>query len=164
MAVRVFGTNHIVLEVGDIKEAVRFYTDVFSLEVKDKDVDSAFLYVGRHQFMALVEVDRPHVDGERHFGLIVRDPRDHVDGYDSRRGDAHTKRYGDADVPVRPPIPCKAGALVYCGQFSEAESRNRRVHLSPCASLPRSVPACRRSLVQPMAEATRAGWRHVRGR
>ena len=35
MAVRVFGCNHVVLEVGDIKEAIEFYTDVFNLEPKD---------------------------------------------------------------------------------------------------------------------------------
>ena len=32
MAVRVFGCNHVVLEVGDIKKAIEFYTDVFNLE------------------------------------------------------------------------------------------------------------------------------------
>ena len=28
MAVHVFGCNHVVLEVGDLDEAIKFYTDV----------------------------------------------------------------------------------------------------------------------------------------
>ena len=35
MAVRVFGCNHIVLEVGDLDKAIEFYTDVFNLEHKN---------------------------------------------------------------------------------------------------------------------------------
>jgi len=73
MAVRVFGINHIVLEVGDVKAAVEFYTDVFNFEIKDQEEDAAFLYIGNHQFMALFEAEEPHTDQERHFGLMVRD-------------------------------------------------------------------------------------------
>ena len=73
MAVNVFGINHVVLEVSDVKAAVEFYTDVFNLDIKDQEEDAAFLYLGNHQFMALAETAQPHDDRERHFCLMVRD-------------------------------------------------------------------------------------------
>lgn len=73
MAVRVFGCNHVVLEVGDIKKAIEFYTDAFNLELKNGGGGDAFFHLGNHQFLALFEADEPHVDYHRHFGLIVRD-------------------------------------------------------------------------------------------
>ena len=42
MAVRVFGCNHIVLEVGDLDKAIEFYTDVFNLEPKSEGEGDAF--------------------------------------------------------------------------------------------------------------------------
>ena len=71
MAVRVFGCNHIVLEVGDLDTAIEFYTDVFNLEPKNEG--DAFFQLGNHQFLALFQSDEPHVDNHRHFGLMVRD-------------------------------------------------------------------------------------------
>ena len=73
MAVRVFGCNHVVLEVGDIKKAIEFYTDVFNLELKDDGEGDAFFQLGNHQFLALFEANEPHVDNHRHLGFIVRD-------------------------------------------------------------------------------------------
>lgn len=73
MAVRVFGCNHIVLEVGDLEKAIEFYTDVFNLEPKSEGEGDAFFELGNHQFLALFQSDEPHVDDRRHFGLIVRD-------------------------------------------------------------------------------------------
>ena len=73
MAVRVFGCNHIALEVGDIQKAVEFYTDVFNLKLKDGGEGDAFFQLGDHQFLALFEVDEPQIDDHRHFGIIVRD-------------------------------------------------------------------------------------------
>ena len=73
MAVRVFGCNHIVLEVGDLEKAIEFYTDVFNLEPKNEGEGDAFFQLGNHQFLALFQSDEPHVDDHRHFGLIVRD-------------------------------------------------------------------------------------------
>lgn len=73
MAVRVFGCNHVVLEVGDIKKAIEFYTDVFNLALKNGGEGDAFFQLGNHQFLALFEADEPHVDNHRHLGLIVRD-------------------------------------------------------------------------------------------
>ena len=73
MAVRVFGCNHIALEVGDIQKAVEFYTDVFNLKLKDGGEGDAFFQLGDHQYLALFEVDEPQIDDHRHFGIIVRD-------------------------------------------------------------------------------------------
>ena len=73
MSVRVFGCNHIVLEVGDLEKAIAFYTDVFNLEPKNEGEGDAFFQLGNHQFLALFQSDEPHVDDHRHFGLIVRD-------------------------------------------------------------------------------------------
>ncbi len=73
MTVRVFGCNHIVLEVGDLDKAIEFYTDVFNLEPKNEGEGDAFFQLGNHQFLALFQSDEPHVDNHRHFGLMVRD-------------------------------------------------------------------------------------------
>ena len=73
MAVRVFGCNHVVLEVGDIDRAVAFYTDVFNLQLKDDGEGDAFFELGNHQFLALFQSDEPHIDKRRHLGLLVRD-------------------------------------------------------------------------------------------
>ena len=73
MAVRVFGCNHIAIEVGDIQKAIELYTDVFNLELKADGEGDAFFELGNHQFLAVFEVDNPPVDKEKHFGLMVRD-------------------------------------------------------------------------------------------
>lgn len=73
MSVHVFGCNHIAIEVGDIRKAIEFYTDVFNLVLKDEGEGDAFFQLGNHQFLALFEVDKPHMEAHRHFGIIVRD-------------------------------------------------------------------------------------------
>ena len=89
MAVRVFGCNHIVLEVTDLEKAIEFYTDVFNLEPKNEGEGDAFFNLGNHQFMALFRSDEPHVDDHRHFGLIVRD-----DAQVAEVREKVTKKYG----------------------------------------------------------------------
>lgn len=73
MSVKVYGINHIAIEVDDIEKAVAFYQDVFGLEKLDEGEGDAFFKVGEHQFLAMFEVDRVQDDHTRHFGLIVRD-------------------------------------------------------------------------------------------
>ncbi|HXN08721.1 MAG TPA: VOC family protein [Candidatus Acidoferrales bacterium] len=73
MAVKVFGINHIALEVTDVKKAVAFYGDVFNLIANDEGEGDAFFQIGEHQFLALFEVETMKPDGVRHFGFIVRD-------------------------------------------------------------------------------------------
>jgi catechol 2,3-dioxygenase-like lactoylglutathione lyase family enzyme len=73
MSVKVYGINHIAIEVDDIEKAVAFYRDVFDLEKLDEGEGDAFFKVGEHQFLAMFEVDKVQPNRTRHFGLIVRD-------------------------------------------------------------------------------------------
>jgi len=73
MSVRVYGINHVAIEVDDIEKAVSFYRDVFNLEKLDEGEGDAFFKIGEHQFLAMFEVEKVRPDRTRHFGLIVRD-------------------------------------------------------------------------------------------
>lgn len=73
MAVQVYGCNHIVIEVADVKQAVRFYSDVFGLKLLRGGEGAAWCKLGEHQFMAIFEVTTLQADRMKHFGLIVRD-------------------------------------------------------------------------------------------
>jgi catechol 2,3-dioxygenase-like lactoylglutathione lyase family enzyme len=73
MAVRVYGCNHIVIEVDNAKKAVEFYTDVFNLKMLRGGEGAAWCKLGEHQFMAIFEVDKLQPDRMKHFGLMVRD-------------------------------------------------------------------------------------------
>jgi catechol 2,3-dioxygenase-like lactoylglutathione lyase family enzyme len=77
MSVKVYGINHIAIEVNDIEKAVAFYQDVFNLEKLDEGEGDAFFKVGEHQFLAMFErkagAGKP--ESVRHFGLMVRDEK-----------------------------------------------------------------------------------------
>jgi catechol-2,3-dioxygenase len=73
MAVKVYGCNHIVIEVDDAKKAMAFYADVFNLEMLRGGEGAAWCKLGEHQFMAIFEVKELRPDRTKHFGLIVRD-------------------------------------------------------------------------------------------
>ena len=73
MSVRVYGCNHIAIEVDDVEKAVAFYQDVFNLEKLDEGEGDAFFKLGEHQFLAMFEVKNPSPSRVRHFGLMVRD-------------------------------------------------------------------------------------------
>ncbi len=73
MSVKVYGINHVAIEVDDIEKAVAFYRDVFDLEKLDEGEGDAFFKIGEHQFLAMFEVEKVAPDRTRHFGLIVRD-------------------------------------------------------------------------------------------
>ncbi len=98
MAVRVFGCNHIVLEVGDLDKAIEFYTDVFNLEPKNEGEGDAFFQLGNHQFLALFQSDEPHVDNHRHFGLMVRD--------DAQVAEIREKISEKYEIKTIPPFRC----------------------------------------------------------
>lgn len=69
----VYGSNHIALEVTDAEAAAAFYQDVFGLERMREGEGQAFLRLGPRQFLAIFQVEAPHRDVARHFGIIVRD-------------------------------------------------------------------------------------------
>ncbi len=73
MSVRVYGINHIAIEVDDLAKAVAFYQDVFGLEKMDEGEGDAFFKIGEHQFLAVFEVEKVQPDRTKHFGLMVRD-------------------------------------------------------------------------------------------
>jgi catechol 2,3-dioxygenase-like lactoylglutathione lyase family enzyme len=73
MDVKVYGSNHIAIEVDDVPKAVAFYQDVFNLEKLNGGEGDAFFKLGEHQFLAMFKVPEVRRERMRHFGLIVRD-------------------------------------------------------------------------------------------
>jgi catechol 2,3-dioxygenase-like lactoylglutathione lyase family enzyme len=69
---RLIGINHVVLEVGDIEEALAFYGRIFRFTLHGRGEGQAFIDMG-DQFLALSETKTPHQDRHRHFGLVVND-------------------------------------------------------------------------------------------
>jgi catechol 2,3-dioxygenase-like lactoylglutathione lyase family enzyme len=69
----VYGMNHVALEVTDVALAIRFYTEVFGLELQRGGEGQAFFKVGEHQFLALFHVPERRPDDHRHFAIIVKD-------------------------------------------------------------------------------------------
>jgi catechol 2,3-dioxygenase-like lactoylglutathione lyase family enzyme len=99
MAVEVFGCNHVAIEVGDIEQAIAFYTDVFGLEKLDKGEGDAFFRLGQHQFLAMFERKGMAPDeSDRHFGIMVRD-----DAQLAEVRDKLTKTY---DIKLIPGFRC----------------------------------------------------------
>jgi catechol 2,3-dioxygenase-like lactoylglutathione lyase family enzyme len=98
MSVKVYGVNHIAIEVDDIARAVEFYQDVFNLEKLDEGEGDAFFKLGEHQFLAMFEVEKVQPSRTRHFGLMVRD-EEQV----SEVREKLTKKYG---IKLIPPFRC----------------------------------------------------------
>ena len=70
---RLVGINHVALEVADLDEALAWYGQFFELELRGRHgAQMAFVDMG-DQFIALARDSTPHVDRERHFGLVVDD-------------------------------------------------------------------------------------------
>lgn len=69
---RAVGFNHVALEVGDVEEAVAFYSRIFDFELRGKSEGMAFIDLG-DQFLALQKGRRQPADDGRHFGLVVDD-------------------------------------------------------------------------------------------
>ena len=69
---RLIGFNHIALEVGDVDEALKFYSRIFDFELRGREPGMAFIDLG-DQFIALQEGRTQPSDDGRHFGLVVDD-------------------------------------------------------------------------------------------
>lgn len=69
---RAVGFNHVALEVGDVEEALAFYSRIFDFELRGKSEGMAFIDLG-DQFLALQKGRRQPADDGRHFGLVVDD-------------------------------------------------------------------------------------------
>ena len=72
MGARLIGINHVVLEVGDLDEALGWYAERFEFELRGRVRGMAFLDMG-DQFLVLAEGRTQPPDGKRHFGLVVDD-------------------------------------------------------------------------------------------
>ena len=68
----IVGINHVALDVGDIKQALDFYSSIFEFELRGKTGSSVFIDMG-DQFPALSESSGTSEDKHRHFGLVVDD-------------------------------------------------------------------------------------------
>ena len=69
---KALGINHVVLEVGDIDEALEFYGAIFDFTLRGKRQGRAFIDLG-DQFLQLSEKRTQEPDAQRHFGLVVDD-------------------------------------------------------------------------------------------
>ena len=69
---RLIGVNHVVLEVGDLDEALDWYRERFEFELRGRHRGMAFLDMG-DQYLVLAEGRTQEPDGARHFGLVVDD-------------------------------------------------------------------------------------------
>ena len=69
---RMVGINHVVLEVGDLDEALAFYGRLFDFELRGRVPGMAFVDMG-DQFLVLAAGRTQPRDEKRHFGLVVDD-------------------------------------------------------------------------------------------
>jgi lactoylglutathione lyase len=67
------GINHVALEVGDVDEALAWYAQMFTFELRGRaGPNMAFIDMG-DQFLALSAPREQPRDDDRHFGLVVDD-------------------------------------------------------------------------------------------
>lgn len=69
---RMLGVNHVVLEVGDLDEALEFYGKIFDVRVRRRSDTNAFVDMG-DQFIQFALGKEQGPDDKRHFGLVVDD-------------------------------------------------------------------------------------------
>jgi catechol 2,3-dioxygenase-like lactoylglutathione lyase family enzyme len=69
---RALGINHLVLEVGDLDEALDFYGRIFEFSLRGRNPHNAFIDLG-DQFIQLRLGKTQEADGARHFGIVVDD-------------------------------------------------------------------------------------------
>ena len=81
---RALGINHVVLEVGDLDEALEFYGKIFDFKLRGKRDHNAFIDLG-DQFIQLALGKTQGPDDKRHFGFVV-DNREAVRGALERLG------------------------------------------------------------------------------
>jgi lactoylglutathione lyase len=113
------GINHLVLEVTDLDEALRFYRRVFDLELRGRVPGMAFIDMG-DQFLVLAESrGDTQPDSERHFGLVV-DDRDAVR---RRLEEIGADLLGGRGLDFRDPWGNRVQVVEYGSvQFSKTES------------------------------------------
>jgi lactoylglutathione lyase len=69
---KAMGINHIVLEVGDVDEALEFYGAIFDFTLRGRSDTAAFIDLG-DQFLQLSQNRATESDEKRRFGFVVDD-------------------------------------------------------------------------------------------
>ena len=69
---RALGINHVVLEVGDLDQALAFYGALFDFKLRHRTDHNAFIDLG-DQFIQLSLGKTQGPDDKRHFGFVVDD-------------------------------------------------------------------------------------------
>jgi catechol 2,3-dioxygenase-like lactoylglutathione lyase family enzyme len=69
---RALGINHVVLEVGDLDQALDYYGKLFAFSLRGRNPHNAFIDMG-DQFIQLRLGRTQEPDGARHFGFVVDD-------------------------------------------------------------------------------------------
>jgi len=69
---RAIGINHVALEVGDIAEALAFYSTFLDFDIESQSETAAFIYFG-DQFINFALQPEREPDRQRHFGIAVDD-------------------------------------------------------------------------------------------
>jgi catechol 2,3-dioxygenase-like lactoylglutathione lyase family enzyme len=69
---RALGINHVVLEVGDLDQALEFYGALFHFKLRNRTDHNAFIDLG-DQFIQLSLGKTQGPDDRRHFGFVVDD-------------------------------------------------------------------------------------------
>ena len=73
MVAKLVGINHVALEVGDVDQALEWYSRIFAFELRGRaGRRMAFVDMG-DQFLALSAPRSQPRDDDRHFGLVVDD-------------------------------------------------------------------------------------------
>jgi lactoylglutathione lyase len=122
---RLVGINHVVLEVGDLDEALEFYGRIFEFELRGRVPGMVFLDMG-DQFLVLAEGRSQSPDGKRHFGLVVDDrsrlpEHDFLDPWGNR---VQVVQYSDIQFSKAPEV--LAGMGLHGLEKSEAALRELR--------------------------------------
>lgn len=114
---RVLGINHVVLEVGDLDEALAFYGAVFEFTLRGKSDHNAFIAMG-DQFIQLTVNERDGgPDTKRHFGLVVDDREGVAEALEA----AGAERVGER-LNFRDPWGNRIEVVPYAGiQFTKAD-------------------------------------------
>ena len=66
------GILHFTISVGDLDEALEFYSAIFDFELRGRNDRSLFVDLG-DQFIQITKNETPAPDALRHFGLVVDD-------------------------------------------------------------------------------------------
>jgi len=114
---RVLGINHIVLEVGDLDEALDFYGAVFDFTLRGRGDHNAFIGMGDQFIQLTINKRDGGPDTKRHFGLVVDDR----DGVAEALEAAGAERVGER-LNFRDPWGNRIEVVSYAGiQFTKAD-------------------------------------------